>query len=179
MIACHHRNGKILWIRSSPLTVQPKDSTKTKRTLQKLTATQKQIQSKNHNHNYNPNKNQDPQQFHKRKNKLTNCKKSTFGNPNPKFLKLKGRWERNFFTWFPVVTEVTRCAINVLLRTERPSEILVVTEVTRHAVTAGASEQARGREGGREKKLRRGSWEREREFWGFESFEAGRYFASF
>jgi hypothetical protein len=40
--------------------------------LQKLTATQKQNQSKNHNHNHNPNNNQDPQQFHKRKNKPTN-----------------------------------------------------------------------------------------------------------
>ena len=29
MIACHHRNGKILLIKSSPLTVQPKNSTKT------------------------------------------------------------------------------------------------------------------------------------------------------
>ena len=55
----------------------------------------------------------------KRKNKPINCKKSTFGNPNPKFLKLKGRWERNFFTWFPVVTGVTRRALNVLLRSER------------------------------------------------------------
>ena len=154
------------------------------RTLQKLIATQKQNQSKNHNHN--PNNNQDLQQFHKRKNKPTNCKKSTFGNSNPKFLKLKRRWERNFFTWFPIVTGVTRRALNVLLRTERPSKILVVTGVMRHAVTTEASERKRGscdREKGREKELRKGSWDREsmreKEFWGFENFEAGRSFSSF
>ncbi len=62
--------------------------------------------------------------------------------------------------------------MNVLLRTERPSEILVVTGVMRHVVTVGASEQARGRErvaaereGGRRSYAERErEIEREREF---------------
>jgi hypothetical protein len=40
-----------------------------------------------------------------------------------------------------------RRALNVLLRTERASEIPVVTKVTRHVVTTEVSEQVRGREG--------------------------------
>jgi hypothetical protein len=53
-----------------------------------------------------------------------------------------------------VVIEVTRRALNVLLRTERASEIPVVTGVTRRVVTTEASERKRGSCDG-ERELRR------------------------
>ena len=61
-----------------------------------------------------------------------------------------------------MVTGVTRRVLNVLLRTKRASEIPVVTGVTRHAVTTGASERKRGSCDGEERELRRREREGER-----------------